>query len=484
MRTPSRAWIPALVLVVGACREPDEAPRPAPEAPKAAPPATPTAPVLPADAGPEPPPSVEHVVREGQSLWSIARAYRVPVNAIMRANDLASDDVRRLSKDSKLVIPGVAATVDVEAENARLDAPRDLPPLEDGAYHHLEDGESLWTLARTYDVPIEAIMERNHLEDGDLGTLGIGRAIVIPGVKPSQVGKAAPPKRRVGITHVLQPGETVWDLARVFHVSVAEIMATNALNEEGVRTLRDGTPLFLPGVEQDRTGQVRRKESARERRATAVARSLGLGTVQAAGQLLHGRVQRKWIQAAGGGAPLPGSLRWPVANGWYVRGYGSGEGGYHLAVDIMGKIGWNVRTAAPGIVGYSGDGVRGFGNVVLVIHPGGWVTLYGHNSVNFVAAGEKVSRNAILAEVGSTGISRGPHVHFELIHRNKNCDPAALFRPGVRHRSGKLSAVSPATWSNPDKRPAQVRCAPRRRHPQSRWVVHEDPEKDAEQGEP
>ncbi|MEZ4287710.1 MAG: M23 family metallopeptidase [Polyangiales bacterium] len=78
----------------------------------------------------------------------------------------------------------------------------------------------------------------------------------------------------------------------------------------------------------------------------------------------------------------------------------------------MGKIGWNVRAAAPGIVGYAGDGIRGYGNTVLVIHPGGWVTMYAHNSVNFVVAGQRVDKGSILAEVGSTGISRGPHVHF------------------------------------------------------------------------
>ncbi|MBK8592341.1 MAG: M23 family metallopeptidase, partial [Sandaracinaceae bacterium] len=136
-----------------------------------------------------------------------------------------------------------------------------------------------------------------------------------------------------------------------------------------------------------------------------------------------------------------GTLRWPVTNGRFVRGYGSGEQGYHLAVDIAGDIGWNVRAAAPGLVGYSGDGIRGYGNIVLVIHQGGWVTLYAHNSVNFVVAGERVRAGGVLAEVGSTGISRGPHVHFEFMYAGQNCDPAELFRPGLRY-SGSRSRRS------------------------------------------
>jgi murein DD-endopeptidase MepM/ murein hydrolase activator NlpD len=147
-------------------------------------------------------------------------------------------------------------------------------------------------------------------------------------------------------------------------------------------------------------------------------------------------------------------------------------------MDIMGKIGWNVRAAADGVVGYAGDQVPGFGNMVMVVHPGGWVTLYAHNSVNFVAAGERVNKGSVLAEVGSTGRSTGPHVHFELIYNGKNCDPAPLFRPGVRHRSGKFSSVDYTSWRLPAKRPRSVQCAQRQKHPIS--VLSENPTLDAQ----
>jgi len=146
-------------------------------------------------------------------------------------------------------------------------------------------------------------------------------------------------------------------------------------------------------------------------------------------------------------------------------------------MDIMGKIGWNVRAAAPGIVGYAGDEVSGFGNMVMVVHPGGWVTLYAHNSVNFVSAGELVRRGSVLAEVGSTGRSQGPHVHFELIQQNNNCDAAPLMRPGVRHRNGKIARIDYVRWTVPGKRPAAIRCAKRQKHPFA--VINENPLTDA-----
>lgn len=202
------------------------------------------------------------------------------------------------------------------------------------------------------------------------------------------------------------------------------------------------------------------------RRAAALAERLGLGTKAAANALFRGRPEARWVSAAGGSREkLPGTLRWPVAKGWFVRGYGSGNGGYHLAVDIAGKEGANVRAASDGLVAYAGDGIRGYGNVVILVHSGGLVTLYAHNSELAVAAGQRVRRGDVIAEVGSTGISRGPHVHFEVMYGGELCDPLPLFRPGVRRRDGSRMTVPPAVWRWPSRRPAAVACASRRAYP-------------------
>jgi murein DD-endopeptidase MepM/ murein hydrolase activator NlpD len=396
----------------------------------------------------------------------------------MEANDLTPRDVRRLREGNTLRIPG-ATTVLTELTDPSAE---ELPPITDGAYHRLADGETLWDVARMYEVSLDDLTERNQLDDDAVRLLRPGRSIVVPGATERDVervtgdrarAQAAAPQPR-GFRHEVSSGETIWDLAGSFGVSAGEIMAANGLDEAGVRALREGSTLYIPGVERDQGGRMRRQLSGLQRRAMALASRLGLGTRQAARALVHGRVEARWTRAADRSARMPGSLRWPVSNGWFVRGFGSGEGGYHLAVDIMGRIGWNVRAAAPGIVGYAGDEVPGFGNIVLMVHPGGWVTLYAHNSANLVVAGQSVPRGGIIAEVGSTGISRGPHVHFELIYDGKNCDPAALFRPGIRHRDGHLTPLPHAEWRTASARPEQVRCHPRRRHPRSRWVVHED----------
>src|SRR5262245_31172452 len=115
-------------------------------------------------------PSVIHVVKEGETLWDIARAYGVTVDAILQASGKTQRDVRRLSKGAQLRIPGARQAIDVLAAKQRA---AELPKLTDGAYHRLQRGESLWTVARTYEVPIETLMERNKLSDDDLPNLRI-----------------------------------------------------------------------------------------------------------------------------------------------------------------------------------------------------------------------------------------------------------------------------------------------------------------------
>jgi hypothetical protein len=215
-----------------------------------------------------------------------------------------------------------------------------------------------------------------------------------------------------------------------------------------------------------------RAELAR-RVALGRAKQLGLGDRRAAGLLLIGVVAPEWSDAAVSGMQSDGSLLWPVRHGEYGRGYGSGQDGYHLAIDIEGERGADVLAAAPGIVGYAGHELRGYGNVIMIVHPGGRVTLYGHNEKNLVVAGERVYQGQAIAELGSTGRSMGPHVHFELKHDGRNCDPMPLMRAADGGSYG-WPAFRAASWLPETTRPSAIRCHPRRVHPQADVEVEEN----------
>jgi murein DD-endopeptidase MepM/ murein hydrolase activator NlpD len=161
--------------------------------------------------------------------------------------------------------------------------------------------------------------------------------------------------------------------------------------------------------------------------------------------LLRGAPDPRWIAAARGRTPE--RVLWPVDEGRWVRGFGyvrrTRPDLIHRGADISADTGSTVRAAADGIVAYSDNGVHGYGNVVMIVHPNGWMTLYAHSSRTTVQAGYRVHRGERIALVGSTGIAHGPHVHFELWDNGHAIDPAPLFDGGPPYieRLGERAAA-------------------------------------------
>ncbi|MGK7874147.1 MAG: peptidoglycan DD-metalloendopeptidase family protein [Xenococcaceae cyanobacterium] len=104
---------------------------------------------------------------------------------------------------------------------------------------------------------------------------------------------------------------------------------------------------------------------------------------------------------------------WPT-KGVITSGYGRRWGRMHKGVDIAGPIGTPIISAAPGEVVSAGWNSGGYGNLVKVKHPDGSLTLYAHNSRILVRRGQRVDQGQQIAEMGSTGYSTGPHLHFEV----------------------------------------------------------------------
>lgn len=119
----------------------------------------------------------------------------------------------------------------------------------------------------------------------------------------------------------------------------------------------------------------------------------------------------------------------PVKNGWLSSRYGkridpfSGKTSWHEGVDFAGKMGSDVVSSASGIVTWAGN-KYGFGLLVEITHGNGYLTRYAHNSELVVKIGDKVRRGEVIAKMGSTGRSTGPHVHFEILKDGKAVNPS------------------------------------------------------------
>jgi len=123
----------------------------------------------------------------------------------------------------------------------------------------------------------------------------------------------------------------------------------------------------------------------------------------------------------------------PIRKGWMSSRFGkrsdpfTGKKEFHAGMDFAGKLGSDVIAVAAGVVTWSGDR-WGYGNLVEIDHGNGYVTRYGHNSKILVNLGDSVKPDQVIAKMGSSGRSTGPHVHYEVLLNNRAVNPLKYTR--------------------------------------------------------
>ncbi len=344
--------------------------------------------------------------------------------------------------------------------------------------YRVRQGDSLHRIAARFNTTVRDLLAENNLRST---TIRPGSRLRIP-----RRGRGG---RRSNI-HVVRKGETLSRVAARYRTTIGRLKRSNRLKSNHIWVSQR---LRIPGRENPirvrRAPLTEPQETARD-----FAKSLGLGSVKTAHWLLSKPPKPEWIAAARvppdtrddatsiakkpegslsvvspaehepPPAPTPGTFQLPLQIGHMLRGWGSGAGGYHLAVDIYAPPGTPVHASETGIVAYSGHGVSGYGWFVMLVHPSGHVTAYAHNRQNLVVAGERVERGQVIAKLGNTGLSAGPHLHFMLIFDGRHCDPAPLFRPKLRQKNGDAVKVDRAVWEAEAGKPP-VRCLARSARP-------------------
>jgi hypothetical protein len=167
---------------------------------------------------------------------------------------------------------------------------------------------------------------------------------------------------------------------------------------------------------------------------------LELNGLERAGQVHPGMLLFVLTSPAALAAPPPTSieaslpapaLRWPLATAHITVGspFGARDGRPHEGIDLPAPIGTPVFAAADGRVAYAGNGIRGYGNLVVVKHNGDLLTVYAHNSVLLVSEGQPVHAGDRIALVGQSGHATGPHLHFEVRRGQIPRDPMSYLPP-------------------------------------------------------
>lgn len=127
----------------------------------------------------------------------------------------------------------------------------------------------------------------------------------------------------------------------------------------------------------------------------------------------------------------------PILKGWMSSRFGhrndpfTGRVAMHEGVDFAGKDGSDIISVAAGVVTWSGERY-GYGQMVEINHGGGYVTRYAHCKENLVKVGDVVKKGQVIALMGSSGRSTGPHVHFEVYKHGRAVDPATYIHRASR----------------------------------------------------
>lgn len=100
---------------------------------------------------------------------------------------------------------------------------------------------------------------------------------------------------------------------------------------------------------------------------------------------------------------------------------------FHEGVDISSKTGCDVFATASGIVEKVIISSKGYGNRIVINHDNGYKTVYAHLNGFSVKKGQKIERNDVIGYVGNTGLSTGPHLHYEVLYKNRPVNPEHYF---------------------------------------------------------
>jgi murein DD-endopeptidase MepM/ murein hydrolase activator NlpD len=259
--------------------------------------------------------------------------------------------------------------------------------------------------------------------NGDLQDLGVP--------EPESFSK---PRMLLYSSYRLQSGDIIGNLARDFGLNEDTLISINAV--KNTRTLQIGQVLKIPNqdgilytVKQgDTLNQIAEKYGA-DPEAVQIANELFSDTVHAETVLFIPGARLDWINLQ----EINGDLFiWPIS-GYITSPYGyrpspfTGVRQFHSGLDIGAAAGTPIRAAMSGRVIIAGWD-DSFGNYVVITHHSGYRTLYGHMSVIRVKSGDFVGTGERIGDVGSTGLSTNPHLHFTVYKNGVTVSPRSLMK--------------------------------------------------------
>lgn len=337
---------------------------------------------------------------EGETVYNLSRRYGVPAAEILNANNIR--DSRSLKVGQTLVIPTY-----VYSQGATVSAP-DNDPLTKSAYSH-SGSRTLFPNGSAAPIPASRVETASLTQS------------------PSPLDTSAPVRQAAPSTtnsigsdqYTVVSGDTLNRIAYKHGVTVAALKTANNIKTSNIRI---GQKLIIPSKvynnlapDQTTTASVTKVETKKVT-TTPVTASTSSSNNDKITETA--KVDSNVTAPAKTGI---GKLRWP-AKGQIASSFGgkTDDGKRNDGLDILMPEGSAIKAAENGVVIYASNGLKGYGNTVLVRHDGDIVTVYAHAKSLNVKRGDKVQRGQVIAQSGMTGSAKRPKLHFEV---RKNATP-------------------------------------------------------------
>lgn len=280
-----------------------------------------------------------------------------------------------------------------------------------------------------------------------LGGTALNKPILLPGASTTGIDGRPQADRTTVVQYVVQPGDVIGTIASRHGVGVATVLWANNLTARSL--IRPGDTLKIPPVDGvihqvkkgDSVVKIAKTYGAKEEDIIRINKlqeggadiRIGEELIVPGGKKIQvaPAPQRRYTVLSDVAAPPASSdlsssgFIWPTS----VRRITQYFGLRHTGVDIAGPVGTPLYAAKSGIVLRSSCGWNGgYGCYVILDHGGGVQTLYGHANQLLVQVGEQVSQGQVVARMGSTGRSTGPHIHFEVRINGRFQNPLRYIR--------------------------------------------------------
>ncbi|MBO4285188.1 MAG: LysM peptidoglycan-binding domain-containing protein [Alphaproteobacteria bacterium] len=252
----------------------------------------------------------------------------------------------------------------------------------------VKKGDTLYSIAKRYDMSIDELIELNGIDSPD--QLYVGQVL----------------KMSANTVYTVKKGDTLASIARRYHTNYKALAQKNNIKEP--YNLHVGQKIIVSAS----SAPVQKNTF---KNTTPVKKQSGV----------QNQTERKTqtSNAAPVSTKRSAKFMWPVS-GKVISSFGAtGKGRKNDGINISAPLGTTVKAGDKGTVAYAGNGLKGFGNLILLKHSDGYITAYAHNEKILVQKGQTVQRGEKIATVGQTGGVNKPQLHFEVRAGKKAVNP-------------------------------------------------------------